>query len=131
MRPDKEAIEYLIDNLAQFSGQHINFYPSFDYTVRLADGLEIAEDFFNFRMTIVFPSWPARFQDKSFRELAEAMFREECPAHIKVSFLWLSLSQMKVFDEPYFNWLQAVRMDTDSALTQSLAEDIIRFLVAV
>ena len=130
MRPDKEAIEHLINSLNQFERKQTDFYPSFEYTVKLTDGLEIAEDFFNFRMTIVFPSWPARFQDKSFRELAEAMFREECPAHIKVSFLWLSLSQMKIFDERYFNWLETVRMDTDNALAQSLSQDIIRFLVA-
>jgi hypothetical protein len=130
MRPDKDAIAHFINNLAQFARRPTDFYPSFEYTVQLADGTEIAEDFFNFRMTIVFPSWPARFQDKSFRELAEAMFREECPAHLKVSFLWLSLSQMKVFDALYFNWLQAIRTDADSALTQTLSQELIRFLLA-
>jgi hypothetical protein len=81
-------------------------------------------------MTIVFPSWPARFQDKSFRQLAEAMFREECPAHMRVSFLWLSISQLKIFEALYFDWLQAVRTGADTGLTQSLSNELIRFLLA-
>lgn len=130
MRPNKDTVEHLISNLTQFARHPNDFYPSFGYTVQLTDGTEIAEDFFNFRMTIVFPSWPARFQDKNFRELAEAMFREECPGHIRMSFLWLSLSQMKIFDALYFDWLQAVRTDAGGALTQSLSQDLIRFLTA-
>jgi hypothetical protein len=130
MRPDKPAIEHLIHNLRRFSTQPTDFYPSFEYTVQLNDGAEITENFFNFRMTIVFPSWPARFQDKSFRELAEAMFREESPAHMNVSFLWLSLSQMKAYDELYFNWLEAIRTDANSSLARSLSQDLIRFLIA-
>ncbi len=129
VRPGKEAIEHLIDNLVQFARRPTDFYPSFAYTVQLTDGATIAEDFFSFRMTIVLPSWPARFQDKGFREMAEVMFREECPAHMRVSFLWLSLAQLKIFDGLYFNWLHALQTDPDSAGTRSHAQDLIRFLI--
>lgn len=129
-QPSKEAIAYLVSNLRQFALCNTKFYPAFEYTIQPAEEQEIAEDFFNFRMTVIFPSWPARFQDKSFRELTEDMFREECPAHIKTSFLWLSLNQMKTFDELYFNWLKALKTDTDSALTHSLSEKLTRFLIA-
>ncbi|WP_316815116.1 hypothetical protein [Pedobacter nyackensis] len=102
----KEIVEYLLYNLRLFDLNDINFFPSFNYRIKQLDGQEIAEDFYNFRMTVVFPSWPARFQDESFRKLAKQLFIEECPAHIKISFLWLSLSQMTVFDSIYFDWLE-------------------------
>ncbi|MGY0035696.1 hypothetical protein [Pedobacter sp. NJ-S-72] len=86
-----------MDNLKQFDLNNTEFFPSFNYTVKQTHGQEIAEDFYNFRMTVIFPSWPARFQDDSFAKLARQLFMEECPAHMKISFCWLSLSKMTAF----------------------------------
>ena len=53
------------------------------------------------------------------------MFREECPAYIKVSFLWLSLLKMKTFDEVYFNWLQAMKAGSAGELSPMLVQSLI------
>ena len=122
--PHEKTIDYLMYNLKEFAIRNTDFYPAFEYTVMQEEGQEIAEDFFNFRLTVVLPSWPARFQDKSFREMAADLFSEECPAHLKVSLLWLSLSDMKQFDSLYFPWLRSLQDGTDAELSDSL----IRFL---
>ncbi|WP_158800351.1 hypothetical protein [Pedobacter sp. L105] len=125
----QEAVEYLLYNLKQFALRSADVYPAFNYTIKPENGTEIGEDFFNFRMTVVFPSWPARFQDNSFRELAEDLFREECPAHMKLSFLWLSLKQMEAFDTLYFNWLEGLKEGGDPVAAHSISEQLSRFLL--
>lgn len=118
--PGREAIDYLVRSLHAFTLSSTCFYPAFDYTVRQPDGTVLAESFFDFRMTVVLPSWPARFQDKGFREGAENRFREEGPAHMKLAFLWLSLPAMKQFDDLYFDWLQAMKTETAGELSGKL-----------
>lgn len=131
MEPDENTVIDLLYNLKQFDMNNTDFYPEFNYTVKLANDQEIAEDFFNFRMTVIFPTWPARFQDKSFREMAKGMFREECPAHIKLSFLWLSLPEMTTFDELYFDWLDALKTNApDTGNNSQLADQLTQLLIA-
>lgn len=129
-QPDKEAIADLLYNLQQFDLNNAEFYPSFNYKIRQNGGQVVSEDFYNFRMTVVFPSWPARFQDESFRTLAEKIFKEECPAHIKISILWLSLPRMKSFDDLYFSWLEAVKTDADSPAAHDISQQLSLFLMA-
>jgi len=130
LHPDRQALEYLMYNLKQFDLHNNKFFPSFNYIVRQTDGQKIAEDFYNFRMTVVFPSWPARFQDDSFEKLARQLFLEECPAHIKVSFCWLSLSQMTIFDKLYFDWRDHLRANPAAETTHRAATELSRFLMA-
>ena len=127
---NQKAVAYLLYNLKKFALQRTDFFPAFNYTVKPDEGMAIAEDFFNFRMTIVFPSWPARFQDSSFRELAEDLFKEECPAHMKLSFLWLSLKQIEIFDALYFTWLEALKEGGDPVAARSLSHQLSRFLIS-
>ncbi|QNK63904.1 hypothetical protein H7F33_05255 [Pedobacter sp. PAMC26386] len=129
-QPDEDAVKCLMDNLKQFDLNNAEFFPSFNYTVKRNDGQEIAEDYYNFRMTVVFPSWPARFQDDSFGKLASQLFMEECPAHIKVSFCWLSFSQMIVFDKLYFEWRDNLSANTASEATHIAAQEVSKFLMA-
>ena len=81
-------------------------------------------------MTVIFPSWPARFQDDSFGKLARQLFMEECPAHMKISFCWLSLSKMTVFDTLYFDWRNNLRINTTSEATHAAAQKLSEFLIA-
>ena len=45
---------------------------------------------YSLQLSIVFPDWPARFRDSSFREYITQTVRREVPAHIQVSVSWFS-----------------------------------------
>lgn len=101
----EKELRALRDNFALFENDQKSFYPCFEMTSKLPDGQVIREDFFNFRMTVVFPSWPARFQDMDFRRFTEDLLRLNAPAHLRLEFMWLGLGPTKNFEELYFSWL--------------------------
>jgi hypothetical protein len=69
---------------------------------------KVNEDFFSHKMSFVFPSWPARFQDPNFKTRLRNVVLEEYPAHIAFDTIWLHFDTMKKFEENYFKWLQVV-----------------------
>ncbi len=95
-------------------------YPGIQGTVRTTGSNSIPEDFFNLRLTVVFPSWPARFQEGSFRRFAEQLFLENCPAGLRLQFKWLGIASMKAFENTYFKWREAMN---DYKFSQSCIED--------
>jgi hypothetical protein len=56
-------------------------------------------------MTLVFPSWPARFQRAEFKNLIHEFVMLESPAHIFVNILWLDLTEMETFEKAYKEWM--------------------------
>lgn len=74
--------------------------------LRSEDRLTTEEDPYSFIMTMVFPSWPARFQQSSFRHAVEEMVITEGPAHILTNILWLDLDDMETFEKGYKTWIQ-------------------------
>ena len=64
----------------------------------------INEDIFSCRITIVFPNWPAKFQNKKIKEYIIQWLYNNCPAHIKLDILWLNLKEMNVFENMYKHW---------------------------
>ena len=63
------------------------------------------DDPYSFMMTVVFPSWPIRFQKPSFRNLAQELIMAESPAHVLVNVLWLDLEEMELFEKAYKAWI--------------------------
>lgn len=85
-------------------------YPAIQTVVRLSDGKEeIREIFFDSRVTVVLPSWTARFQNRSFRTFTEKLFIEHSPVVVKLNFKWLSINEMKAFEESYFKWIHSMK----------------------
>lgn len=80
------------------------FYPKFEMFTRRFGFSMIKEDFFNFRMTVALPAWPARFQNKNFRMFTEDLFRTHGPAHLRIKFSWMGISDMQQFEKVYFDW---------------------------
>jgi hypothetical protein len=70
----------------------------------------IKEDFYPFRVSLVFPSWTARFDDREFRKFAEETVCATLPAHVFPEFLWLDFAAMCEFEEKYDIWLDALRL---------------------
>ncbi|HMD00149.1 MAG TPA: hypothetical protein VKH37_08340, partial [Ferruginibacter sp.] len=91
----------------------------------LSNKSEVAEDFFNFRITIVLPSWSARFRDIPFREFVQKLFIEHCPAHIRLNFLWLDIDEMRSFEDKYFEWLEELNKDKSSRQVTELADNLV------
>ena len=92
--------------------------------------ISVPEDFYSFRISVIFPLWTARCDDKEFRKLAEETLVLNCPAHIAPSFLWLDFKKMGVFETRYQKWLREKHSPTDDcAPLDQAAEEVITFLL--
>ncbi|MES1250335.1 MAG: hypothetical protein ABUL46_06595, partial [Chitinophaga rupis] len=80
------------------------FFPRWEMYTRRWGHSMLREDFFHFRMTVVLPAWPARFQSKNFKMYVEELFQRHGPAHLRLHFLWLGISEMQKFERHYFDW---------------------------
>jgi hypothetical protein len=94
-------------------------------------GLTTLDDFYPFRISVVFPSWTARFNDLQFQKLAESIVRLSCPAHVFPSFYWLGFPKMREFESLYQRWLQQRqdRRAPDEGLDDA-AQGLVAFLRA-
>lgn len=81
--------------------------------LRSNDTLTTEQDLYSFTMTMVFPSWPARFQQCLFRHAVEEMVLIEGPAHILTNILWLDFEDMETFEQAYKTWIQ-LKVDATS-----------------
>jgi hypothetical protein len=67
-----------------------------------------AGDAYSFRITVIMPAWPKRFQDMNFRNFLSRFIREQTPAHIFVKICWISDDQMRAFRPVYEAWKDAL-----------------------
>jgi hypothetical protein len=76
--------------------------------VPLDDGgnvIETEKDPYSFRITFVFPSWPARFADPDIQKYIEKIIQRETPAHILARTYWLDTTTMGKFETAFKAWL--------------------------
>jgi hypothetical protein len=93
-------------------------------------GIEIPDDFYSFKVSILFPSWTRRFSDSEFRKLAEETVRLNCPAHVSPVFHWLGRERMPRFESLYKNWLEIKRdPDASNGKRDEASRDLIKFLL--
>ena len=111
-----------------YSGQKEKFLSRFQMVVKGENHVMINEDFFRLNMTVVFPSWPARFQDKGFREVAENLFRINAPAHVKINFNWMGINKMKRFEAWYFDWKRFTANQIDPDTKEILRNALVHML---
>lgn len=118
------GISNAVDELITSINHHM-LHPEFEYgrfemIVRQAEHI-IREDDFNFRMSILLPEWPARFQDDVFKDFVKDLFRQESPAHLRLNFFWLNIQEMSVFEGLYSSWLEelAANSETEERLASS------------
>lgn len=125
---DDKRMEKVWANIQLKKNQSTLFFPKFELWVKRFNGSVIKEDYFNFRMAVVLPAWPARFQDDNFREFTEDLFRLNAPAHIRIDFYWLTIFEMKRFEKIYFEWLNSLRKPENGIENNELSEKLISFL---
>ena len=73
----------------------------------------VGEDFYSFRISVIFPGWSARCNNLNFRNLAEETLRLNVPAHICPEFYWLDFAHMQDFERLYQKW-QTLKTDRDT-----------------
>ncbi len=71
---------------------------------KLKSGEIINEDFFNLKISVVLPDWPARFQEDPFKDYLTNLIYERTPAHIRTEIIWVNVNEMKVFEANYSAW---------------------------
>ncbi|MFH5885778.1 DUF1508 domain-containing protein [Halalkalibaculum sp. DA3122] len=63
-------------------------------------------DPYSFRVSLIVPYWPDRFDDMAFRRFLEKTIRMEAPAHVHLKICWADQKDMKDFEPVYRDWLE-------------------------
>ena len=87
-------------------------------------------DSYSFRITVIMPSWPKRFQDMNFRNFLTRFIREQAPAHIFAKVCWISLEQMNEFRLVYKAWRDALAIRSNQ-LEPTVYLDALERLITV
>lgn len=94
-------------------------------------GIEVPDDFYPFRISVLMPAWTARFHDPAFRRHAEDTIRVNRPAHVALHVHWLDYDRMHAFEMVYRRWLKAKSDHPDgSGDLDELSAQLIRMLSA-
>ncbi len=62
-------------------------------------------DPYSYRIHIILPAYSSRFSDMDFRRFAEAVIREETPAHILPKICWINEDDMAELETLYRDWI--------------------------
>lgn len=87
------------------------------------------EDPYSFRISVILPAWPERFNNLHFRSLFEQTLREACPAHIHARICWINNEQMMALDQKYRAWIEArSQKDVDESQLRDTQRQLIQLL---
>lgn len=90
---------------------------------------QIQDEFYSFRISVVFPSELEIFASMEFRKLAEETVYLNCPAHIHPEIFWLDGKQVAEFDVLHKKWLEAKSIRPGASDEEALP--LIRFLLEI
>jgi len=62
-------------------------------------------DPYSFRISLIIPYWPDRFDNMAFRRFFEQTARREAPAHVHLKICWADKPDIEKFEDAYRNWL--------------------------
>ena len=109
--------------------EHILLRPSGEQT---HEEKQAPDDFYSFRVSIVFPSDSPRFASREFRKLVEETVYLNCAAHIYPEIFWLDQTRMDQFNKLHGKWLKAKSTPgTQSETTDAAAWLLIVFLLEI
>ncbi|NMM48466.1 hypothetical protein [Marinigracilibium pacificum] len=107
----------------------VPFENKIDYFIQNEEnGALIPEDFFEYRLSMIFPAWTARLNDPEFRSVVEEMVRNNQPANIDTRLFWFSIGQMKKFEKLYKQWIDALR-NNDKEIRDNVSKELIMILL--
>lgn len=128
MNKDRDDGKNIFNYFKFYAAQREKFLSRFEMVIRGDDNSMIREDFFSLRMSVVLPTWPARFQDKNFRDALESLFRLNSPAHVKINFLWMNVNNLRKFESIYFDWRKFMAGGTDKETRNELRNALVQML---
>lgn len=79
------------------------FLPTQNVEGSAKDCIQV-KDPYSFRMSVVAPAWPVRFQNPIFRAFVEETLRLEAPAHILLKICWIDHEEMREFEDCLEMW---------------------------
>ncbi len=95
-------------------------------------GIAVPDDFYSFKISVVFSSDNKRFANEEVRKWAEEMVYLHCPAHIDPKIFWLESGDQGKFDSLHDKWLEALRTSAaDVEKSDVAARQMIDFLLAM
>ena len=71
---------------------------------KLSNGYIVNEDFFDLKISVILPDWPARFQDERFQDYLIDLIHERLPAHIGNEIHWFDALWLNRFERKYKTW---------------------------
>lgn len=99
--------------------EHVLLRPrNHDKSGDIPDG----DSFFDFRISVIFPSWTARFSNPAFRKFAEETVLKNLPAHVFPEIYWLDFVYMQDFEQRYRIWLDCMRLANLNPVQENLAQ---------
>jgi hypothetical protein len=119
-------IQKIVAQLYTFT--YNKFSDKIEYFAYYGDGRRVNETFFSFQMSFVLPSWPVRFQSKSFRVKFNNIVFEQVPAHIAFQSYWMNLKEMVAFEQHYYKWLSLVGKEDLSSEQMNRAYQLIQII---
>tara|TARA_B110000977_G_C11091728_1_gene497192 strand:+ start:22382 stop:25147 length:2766 start_codon:yes stop_codon:yes gene_type:complete len=63
------------------------------------------------QLSFIVPDWPQRFQNSEFKTYFKKIIEEHIPAQFKYNINFLDINQVGIFEDVYFNWLDAKKGD--------------------
>lgn len=106
-----------------FKEKSIRYFTSFSEVFNEID------DPFSFHVSVVLPTWPAKFQDQRFRKFIEDSFSREIPAHIVLHISWLSFENLRELENKLIAFYNEKRNENpDSKKIESLTVEIFSLL---
>ena len=73
------------------------------------------KDPYSFRISLIIPYWPDRFDNMAFRRFFEKTARREAPAHVHLKICWADQEDIEKFENVYKPWLKSKAGNTSAA----------------
>jgi hypothetical protein len=88
----------------------------------------VAEDFYAHRVSVILPSFTARFSDPACRAWMEELIAHQLPAHILPTFYWLDYAFLALFERRYRVWLDLLNESNSMSKLDEAAAAVIALL---
>jgi len=89
---------------------------------------DVGDDFYAYRVSVVLPSFTARFNDPGCRAWMEELISHQLPAHILPTFYWLDFAFLAQFERRYRHWLELLNEGNDLPGLDDAAGKLIELL---
>jgi hypothetical protein len=81
--------------------------------------------------SIIFPNWPARFQNEDFKSLVKETVDHLIPAHFHFKLYFIDIEKMSIFEAVYQKWLdEKQKLHPDFNTLDNLSLQLVQLLLS-